>query len=163
MMNNVINYDNKVSFSEVYDVIMFMDKTEQNKIPSKFIEFLKTNKKENYFTKINPYLPLEYQNISKKSQNIIAYIYRKYLATDEEKIMFRTKEQEEFEEERKSLEESYNTFFNRNIKSTSNLVYSNTEIQNSQSQNLPAVVEKNSLFKMIIVFIKKIFKNKSGK
>lgn len=160
MMNNIINYDDKIAFSEVYDIICFMDNSERTKIPSTFIEFLKTNKQENYITKINPYIPLEFQKISKKAQNIIAYIYIKYLANNEEKMMFRAKEQKEFEEERKSLEESYNTMFNRNAKSATNVISSNSVPLNSNAQNLPIIIKKQNIFIRIINCIKNIFLKK---
>lgn len=151
MINNVISYDEKVAYSEVYDIIMFMNKAERKKIPTKFIEFLKANKQENYITKINPYLPLEFQKLSKKTQDIIAYVYRRYLANEEEKANFRVQEQKEFEEERKLVEESYNLMFNRN-----KTIDNSDILPTNESQNLPTVVEKTNIFKKIFGFIKKV-------
>ena len=113
MMNN-ITYDEKIAFSEVYDIIMYLDIKERNKIPNKFIKFIKANKLKNHITKINPYIPLEFQNLSKKTQDIIAYIYVRYLIDENEKNFFKAKEKKEIEEEKRSLENTYNIMFKRN-------------------------------------------------
>ena len=39
---------NEISFSEVYEIILHMDKKISQKIPDKFINFIKQNKKDNY-------------------------------------------------------------------------------------------------------------------
>ena len=152
IMNNVISDKEKISFTEVYDIIMFLEETERNKIPKTFIEFVKANKQNNCITKINPYMPLDFQKISKETQSIIAYIYRRYLASEEEKEDFKIQEQKEFESERKQLEENYNTFFNKKkiiekpIKNVS---------------NLPVVVEKENIFKRLVNFIKNAIRHKN--
>ncbi|MBR3002538.1 MAG: hypothetical protein IKF38_03110 [Clostridia bacterium] len=87
-MSSIVSEEEQIAYTEVYDIIMFMDKNEREKIPNSFVEFLKHNKKNNYITKINPYIPLEFQNLKKITKNIIAYIYRRYLADEEERKYF---------------------------------------------------------------------------
>ena len=152
-MNYVIDYEDKKAFTEVYDILMFLDEKERKKIPDKFIEFLKCNRLENYITKINPYIPLEIQKISNQSRTIIACIYRKYLADEDEKEEFRKKDYQEYEKERKIIEKNYNNMF---IK-TKNADNENTKKEEiKETSNLPIV--KMSFFERIKNRIKKIFK-----
>ncbi|MBQ3415179.1 MAG: hypothetical protein IJH39_07525 [Clostridia bacterium] len=100
-MGVVIDYEDKISYTEVYDILMFLNDEEKNKIPNKLIDFFKNNKLENYITKVNPYIPLELQKVRKETKAIIACIYRKYLADEEEKEEFKKKDLKEIKEERK--------------------------------------------------------------
>ena len=141
-MSNNIDYEEKIAFSQAYDVIMFMDENDRNRIPSKFIEFLKINKDENYISTINPYLPLEFQKIGNQARAIISYIYVKYLADEEEKAEFRAKEKIEYENYRKEIEERSKNMFDNPKK-----VFEPVNIE--ENNNLALIEKKESFFEKI--------------
>lgn len=83
--NNVKDRNLGIVLSEVNDIIYFSDATLKDKIPKSFLKFIEENKDSNYISNINPYLPFEEQEISEEAKNIIALIYRSYIASEEEK------------------------------------------------------------------------------
>lgn len=87
MLDNEKEY--KIAFAEVYDILKFTDKSVIDKISKSFIKFIDDNRDKNYITNLNPYLPLEEQEMSETARNIIDLIYMSYLATPEEKLEFR--------------------------------------------------------------------------
>lgn len=148
-MNNNITYEEKISFSQVYDVLMLLDDEEMKKIPRKFIYFLKKNKSENYISTINPYIPLQMQKLTNQANAIISYIYIQYLADENEKNKFKEKEILEYKLERQKIEERcWNMFDNQ------------TQINKIEKNenNLPIVIKKENFFTKIINKIKAFFK-----
>ncbi len=149
MNNSVISYEDRISYTEIYDIIMFLNDDEKNKIPKKFIEFVQKNRLKDYITKVNPYVPLEFQKVRKKTRNVIAYIYRRYLADESEKEEFREQEKKEYEEEQRILKEKKDK--------EQSIVNLNSEKEEPiEISNLPVV--KESMFIKIKNFIKKILK-----
>ena len=142
-MSNNIDYEEKIAFSQAYDIIMFMDENDRIRIPSSFIEFLKINKEENYISTINPYLPLEFQKIGNQARAIISYIYVKYLADEEEKAEFREKEKIEYENYRKEIEERSKNMFDspKKVIEPVNLAETNS--------NLALIEKKENIFEKI--------------
>ena len=92
IMKEIYSIKERQCYSEVYDIIIFLDEDLKQKIPKKWIEFLEKTKMSNYITTINPYMPLEMQKINKQSKLIISYLYIKYLSDDDEKVFFVEKE-----------------------------------------------------------------------
>ena len=103
-MKEIYSIKERQCYSEVYDIINFLDEDLKQKIPKKWIEFLEKTKMSNYITTINPYMPLEMQKINKQSKLIISYLYIKYLSDDDEKVFFVEKENLEKNERMKKYE-----------------------------------------------------------
>lgn len=151
-MNNIIDYNEKIAFSEVYDIIMFLDEDDRNKIPNKFIEFIKNNKSDTYISKINPYFPLEKQKMQDITKAIVSYIFVKYLADENEKQEYRDKEIREAEAHKKEIEEKCKNMFNN---TKHEIKVANEESDN----NLPIVIEeKESFFDKIRNIFRRIFR-----
>lgn len=104
IMKEIYSIKERQCYSEVYDIINFLDEDLKQKIPKKWIEFLEKTKMNNYITTINPYMPLEMQKINKQSKLIISYLYIKYLSDDDEKVFFVEKENLEKNEKMKKYE-----------------------------------------------------------
>lgn len=60
---------------------------EYKKIPKEKIRFYEENKDKKYIFVLNPKLSLAEQNISKEANAIIVEIFRKYFATEKQKIV----------------------------------------------------------------------------
>ncbi len=153
-MNENLAYEEKISFTEIYDLIMFLNDEEKSKIPKKFIKYVEYNRLGDYITNVNPYIPLEYQNVKKQTRIVMAYVYRVYLADEEEKAIFREQEQKEYLEEQKILQEKERNMFKQVPKP--NIAEKNTIEKTKEVSNLPIV--KESFFDKIKNIIKKIFK-----
>lgn len=141
-MGNNITYEDKIAFSQVYDILMLLDEDDRKKIPEKFISFFKQNKSENYISTINPYIPLEMQKIENQTNAIISYIYIKYLTDETEKEEFREKEKLEYEREKAEIEERSKNIFDMPKKSTT---INEEKIEN----NLPIVKKEETIFEKI--------------
>ena len=92
------------AFKEVDEILKYTDIDLVNKIPKKFIDFLRENMNNNYEFNVQEGLHLNKQNISEEANNILALIYRDYWATEEEKEEFRKKDKEEKKLNEKKLE-----------------------------------------------------------
>ena len=97
------------AFKEVDEILKYTDINLVNKIPKKFIDFLRANMNNEYEFNVQEGLHLNKQNLSEEANNILALIYRDYWATEEEKEEFRKKD----EEERKLNEEKLEHIFDR--------------------------------------------------
>ena len=102
------------ALAEIDDIIKYSDKESKEKISEEFIKFVRSNKDQNYKTKINPKKKIEEQKIMYETKVILAVMYREFWATDEEKyiidenIKLKEKEnREEFEKTIKSEEEMF--------------------------------------------------------
>lgn len=161
--NNVKDRNLGIVLSEVNDIIYFSDATLKDKIPKSFLKFIEENKDSNYISNINPYLPFEEQEISEEAKNIIALIYRSYIASEEEKKEYQEKDTLEFKKMEEEKREKYNPnsiFENEYADNKFNtkdedLVEKNEEIENNKLM----VIKNISIFQRIKNFIKK-FLNK---
>lgn len=102
MIDNVY----KNSLKEVYDILENTESALLEKIPQKFMNFIKENMNISYKTNVNPEIELTKQPLLKETESILALIYRSYWATDSEKQEFYFKDKNEFinNEELKSQE-----------------------------------------------------------
>lgn len=151
-MNTNEEIEYKIALAEVDDVLKFTDKEIVDKIPQSFKDFIKQNKDTNYITNINPYLPINSQNIKDETKSIIALIYRSYIATEDEKKKFAEQDKitlEKYEEELKEKYSVENVFKKRKMK--------------QQKETAIIVKEENGIWNKIKNFLKNIFKKSNGK
>src|SRR5574344_1906709 len=83
------------SFKEVYDILQNTEQCLLDKIPTKFMNFITENMNKDYKTNINTNLEIDKQPLMKETESILSIIYRCYFASDEEKLNFKLKDNEE--------------------------------------------------------------------
>lgn len=120
------------SFKEVYYILQNSETELLQKVPTKFLDFLKSNMNSEYKCNINLEIPLNEQTLLKETEDILSLIYRSYFATNEEKEAFAIKDRKEFiDKEKNKIQEHqgkdiYKVFEERqninNIKINNNLM-----------------------------------------
>lgn len=78
----------KEAVSETLDILEHMDKTYIDKIPKKFISFLKENKLQNYKSNLDHTKKLYEMELKEQTKDILAIICMKYWYSEEEKIQY---------------------------------------------------------------------------
>lgn len=145
----------KIVFSEVYDILKYTDDNIKNKISSKFMEFIDDNRDKSYKTNVIPYISLENQFLLDDTKAMIALIYRKYIATDEEKTKFSKKDQIDLIEIEKKKIKKYNP----------DKIFENSKLDKSQENTILPIARENPFIVKIKCLKEKIlnffFKNKN--
>ena len=131
------------ALKEVNDILENTDEKLVNKIPIKFIEFIKTNMNKNDITNINPEIEIDKQKLLGETESILSLIYRTYWATDEEKKEFSEKDlkellDKEVEKKGKYKGRDVNELFNKSKK-----------INENSSNNNMLIVKKEGIIKRI--------------
>lgn len=93
MIDNVY----KNAFKEVLYILQNAENELVEKIPQKFIDFLKNNMNKDYQINISTNVEIDKQNLLPETEEILTLIYRIYWATDEEKIEFCNNDKEDFQ------------------------------------------------------------------
>ena len=81
----MINSDYSKAYSEVLEIISALPRSEYNKIPIKYIEYLEENADRGEGFKYNIGLPFDRQNVSEEAKDVLSVIYRLFLADNETK------------------------------------------------------------------------------
>ena len=131
------------AFKEVDEILKYTDIDLVNRIPKKFISFLREHMNNDYEFYVQEGLSLNKQNLSEEASNIFALIYRDYWATEEEKQEFRKKD----EEERKLNEEKLEHIFDRK---------DNEPIEEKKTNQL-IKIEHESFIKRLFSKLKRFF------
>ena len=136
------------ALAEVYDIIMHSEQAIVEKIPTKFLEFIKDNKNDNYKVNINYNENINNQKLLKDTRIILSLIYRDYLIPKDQRKSL-------LEQEEKYIREKYKVTFN-----TENAIPDKKETENNviKEENTQMIEYKESIFKRIINRILKIFK-----
>jgi len=150
MENNIYK-----AYAEVDMILSFMEVKYVEKIPKKMRKLFKNEKLQNYEPRINSQIPLEEQNLQKKTYAILAMLNLNYWCDDEnekqELIKLYAENDRKKEEE---LREKYNPDNIFKKKETENIL-------NKEEKNTALVEYKESnFFKMIISKIMNLFKKK---
>lgn len=143
-------------YSELYDILKFCDNDLKNKISRKFLKFLNDNRDKTYITNINPYLPLEEQNILEETKNYLGLVYRSYFADENEKLDFAKKDKEEYEKLEEEKRQKYNP--DNIFKNKEKVIENNIEKSEVDTKiELPMMAIKKNIIVRIIDKIKKFF------
>lgn len=149
------------AYAEVLEVLENMENVYVQKIPQKFIDFLKQNASQEYKKHITTEKPLKEQKLDEKTLNILALINLKYwVESDEHKkeLIEKYKENEKKELERLSKEFDSSSIFENNVQVNTNDEEKREEEAKINSNNLP--IERKPIFKRFVDYIKsKIFEN----
>jgi len=136
------------AFAEVLEVLKHTSKSIVEKIPEKFIMFLKDNKDDEYIADIDFSKPNWEDEVKQETQAILALIYRDYIVSPEKKSELIREEQEEQIRIEKEIREKYNP---------DNIFKNKKEETVIENTNLPVEIKKETFFKKLISFIKELF------
>lgn len=87
----MISKEYRIAISETLEILSYTKKEDVNKIPIKFLKFLRENAAKKYISKLDFSKPLSEMNISSKTIGILSIIYIKYWCNAEEKKEFEEK------------------------------------------------------------------------
>ena len=127
---------------EIYKILENTDEEIINKIPEKFIKFVKENMDTNYKFELKKGKELVKQNLKDETKQIIALIYKKYLC-DEEKVI-----------------NNYVIDFNKHKKLKEETIQKDKDVKNIETSLLEIKEEK--WYKKLINKILKFLKIKEG-
>lgn len=138
----------KQAFTEVLEVLKHTSKSIVEKIPENFINFLKDNKDDEYFTEIDFSKSNWEDDVKEETQAILALIYREYIVSPEKKRELIRDEREEQKIIENEIRKKYNpdNLFKNERKE---IIVENTD--------LPIEIKKEKFFNRIICFVKKFF------
>ncbi len=157
MITIYTNEEYSKSYTELLEILKYFSKSDLIKIPKNLIKRYIKDMDTNYSFKYNPELDLEKQNVSKLTQILIANLYIKYFADENEQENIKNKDLEELSQIEKNYQEQYNveTIFNkRKEKSIIDGSFNNA----TDITSLAVVPNKENIFKRIFYKIKSILK-----
>jgi len=136
----------RIALAQVYEILVEYEDGIEN-VPENIIRFLEDNKDKEYVFDYGD--DLESFKLEKDAENLLMFIYTKYLAPEEEKQVLENMAKMQYEQKQKEKQEQYKTdIFNSN---------SNEQIEKIPEVNLP-VEYKESIIKKLLNFVKRIFK-----
>lgn len=148
----------KKAFTEVYEILNYLDKDDYNKIPQNIINALKENRDTEYNFFVDESIPFYEQSLLEETKAILFNVYRDYLANSEmkDKIIKFQREEENITEKLKYKRYKYNNIFEKN-----QVHQINNNILKNQQINL--IKYKNNIFIRIIRRIKILWNSKIAK
>ncbi len=141
--------------AEINEILKYLPEEYVGKIPTKLRDFFKKVKDKDYITNIEPNKPLDEQDIKPKTKTLLTILYREYWCNEEEKAELDKILMENDKKYEAELREKYNP--DNIFKNKHETEISEEEILEN-TNNLPAEI-KESLFKKVINFFKRIFKS----
>lgn len=136
------------AYSEVYEILKYIPLEQYNKVPKEVINVFKTKRDKSYKVKINPALPLESQNLQRKTLILLSVLNLDYWCQEEEReeilnIYWQN------EKARKNEQDEYIVFGN-----------GNSAVAASDVGTDLVVYREASMLEKILIKIKHIFKRK---
>lgn len=135
---------------ELNTILEYTSQDVIDKIPKKFLTFMKEIASTTYQFKYDTSKPLEEQNIKPKTKGLIALIYKDYLCDEQEKQEYLntvSRIMREVEQEKRELYDPNNIFKNREQET----------VKEQKAYNLPVTIKEESIFTKIVSFIKRLF------
>lgn len=149
MMNNVKVYNYKNALVEVEAVLECLEYEDYCKIPAKIMEAISMNKNEDYIFEYDDTLAFKDWNLMSETKAILYNLFKKYLATNEQKEYFIEKEKLEIMQLEQAKSKKY----------ASDILFKNKKANISDNVSSKALIEhKEEWYKKIFDFIKKLFK-----
>lgn len=114
---------NEKACNEVLVLLKMLPEAELKKIPEAEIKFLEEHRDVNYNFSVNPEVPINEVNISRKAKAILVVLWKKYFATDiqKQKLDKILQENSMKEEQKKQEEYQYSDMFKNNTQKIINL------------------------------------------
>lgn len=153
----MVNERYGIAITETLHYLKGINQEDINKIPNKFMIFLKENALNNYSCNFDYNKPLKELNLTNEAKGLIAMICLNYWCeTEEQKMKFRNHLNVNEQAYQEELKRKYNVddiFKKRDI--------SNNEDITSESINkLPVEVKTENIFKRLLNRLKKLFNKK---
>ena len=148
-----IQYSN--ALYQVSEVLKYVEEDLKEKIPKQFIDYIESNKSQEYNWNVDTTKPLEEQELLQPTKEILTVIYRNYMCDDKQREELDRILNENEIKYQNELREKYNpdnVFKGRKKENQT----PQKEIENDTA----IVVYKESLFKKILNKIKLIFHRK---
>ena len=140
----------RVALAQVYEILIGYEDGIEN-VPERVIRFLEDNMDQEYIFDYGE--DLESFKLEKDAENLLIYIYTKYLAPEEERKVIENMAKMQTVQKEKQKHEQFSTdIFKSNEQQE--------QIEESIQENLLPVEYKESLIKKILKFFKNIFKRK---
>ena len=153
----MVNERYSIAISETLHYLKGINKEDINKIPNKFIIFLKENASNNYSCNFDYNKPLKELKITNEAKGLIAMICLNYWCeTEEQKIKFRNHlnvNEQAYQEELKIKYNIDDIFKKKDISS-------NEKITSESINKLPIKVKSETIFKRLLERIMKLFNKK---
>ena len=143
----MITKEYAMAYTEVLEVLKYVPDEDVKKIPKEKLEFYKRNMDNEYDYKLDMTKEFEEQEMSDITKAILANIFRDYWATPYQKERIEAKEKYDLNMLEKEKREKYNP---------DNIFKKKKEETVIENNNLPVEIKKETLFKKLISFIKKI-------
>jgi len=149
----MINQEYSIAISETLDILNHTKKEDVDKIPNKFLDFLKEHASKTYISTIDFTKSLKEMNLKPKTIGILSIINKKFWCNDEQRKSFETKLKQNETMYQNEIKEKYNP---------DNLFQKKNNIDCNNSENVTALVEikEKTLFQKIFDKIKKLFTRK---
>ena len=142
-----------VAYVEVLEVLKFLEKEQFNKIPKERIEIYETYKDKNYKFKYDKTKTLEEQ-ITEKTKAVLANLFVRFLAEEEErKQIYEKDRQRMFEEEKQKTWDNLNPLFKDK---------KHINIQEETNSKMLIDIKPENIFGKIIKRIKLLFGGKNN-
>ena len=127
------------AYAELLEILSFTDESLVNKIPKKLMTIFNTYALETYENHLDRNIPLENQNVSKKTAALIALLSLNYWCeTEEEKSQIKAILAENEKQKQKELREKYNP---DNIFSNQTSTVTSTEVKKQEITSGTAIKE----------------------
>ena len=153
----MVNKRYGIAIAETLHYLKGVTQDDINKIPNKFMSFLKENASEDYRCEFDYTKPLNELNLKNETRGLIAMICLNYWCeTEEQKMKFRnhlSKNEQHYQEE---LRKKYNIDDIFKKKKISN----NIETSSENINKLPIKVENENIFKRLFKSLMKFFNKK---
>lgn len=106
----------KNAFTEVYEILKYLDEIDYNKIPSDIITVIKENRNKEYLYFVDESISLSEQKMLPETKAILFNLFKDYFSTEEQKDKinnFQRAERFRIEDEKKNIYDESNIFVNR--------------------------------------------------
>ena len=137
----------KEACTEINEIFKFLDKSKVEKIPYELRNTFNKFQSREYVTHINPSKPLEEQELTKKTKDILVELYVKYWCSDEDREEVNKILSENYEKKQLELRKKYNP----------DEIFKNKSKKQDELQENSLMQYKESIFKRIINKISKFF------
>lgn len=141
---------------EVLEILEHTRKEDVNKISKNFISFLKEQSSKTYKPNLDYTKQISDMQLNPKTYSLLALIYLKYWANEEEKQIFQKQLQENEKQYQKELTENYN------VDNLFNKIQTNANKDTNVQTQLLVISQKENFIQKILNKIRKIF-NVGGK
>lgn len=126
------------AFTEVYELLNYLNKEDYEKIPKNVINALEENRDIKYNFFIDESIPFCEQDILEETKAILFNLYRDYLADSETKnriIQYQREESEELEKIKRNIYPYENIFIKSSCRNNTNEIVSDDKVSMNKHKN----------------------------